>query len=80
MSETEFTDMILSAVLTVREVCALWGVGQSSVMMAIYKDKLQARQAKPGAIWLVTRSSATRLYGQPKGEEWNEELVKPRSQ
>lgn len=57
---------ILSRVVTVSEICIHWGLHQSTVMMAIYRDKLEARQAgKEGSTWLVTRASVEKLYGKP---------------
>lgn len=71
MSDKEMKDIILDAVLTVREVKEYWRKDQKTVMMAIYQDRLAARQANPGATWLITRASVVRLWGQPINQEVN---------
>ena len=64
---------VLGAVLTVPEVCFLWDKSQKSVMMAIYKDKILARQAAVGCIWLVSRSSCVKAWGNPVKELQSDE-------
>lgn len=64
---------VLGAVLTVPEVCFLWDKSQKSVMMAIYKDTILARQAAIGRIWLVSRASCFKAWGEPKKELPNDD-------
>lgn len=57
---------LLSRVVTVSEICVHWGLVQGTVMMAIYKNKVDARQAgREGSVWLVSRASAEALWGKP---------------
>jgi len=65
MSDKEAHEIILDAVLTVREVCHYWVKDKTAVMVAIWKDQLQARQAQPGATWLITRKSVIDFWGEP---------------
>lgn len=74
MTENDLKTLLLDKVITVKEITHLWGVNQKSVMMAIYKDRLIARQAIGGKTWLVLRSSAVKLYGKPKEGNESEEL------
>lgn len=69
MSDGEMRDIILEAVLTVTEVKTMWKIDQKTVMMAIYQEKLAARQATGGKTWLITRASCIRTWGEPKIKE-----------
>ncbi len=63
------SDAPLWRVLTVPEVCALWGKGYKTVMMAIYTDRLSARLSITGGSWLVDTVSVFRLWGDVKYPE-----------
>jgi hypothetical protein len=70
----EFHDFVLAKVLTVSEVCTLWGKGQKTVMMAIHRDKIIARQAAYGRAWMIYKPSVIKLWGEPIKEVDGEEL------
>lgn len=79
MTESEFRAMLLDKVITVKEVCAIYGVTSKTVMMAIFKGKIVARQAEHGAVWLVLRSSAEKHFNNPEWKERHEKLAESRS-
>lgn len=55
-------------VLTVTEVAKMWGKDRSTVMWAIWRDRVVAVQAAYGSIWLVDRASCVAYWGAPKME------------
>lgn len=65
MTDKEAHEILLGSVLTVREVSFYWGKDKTAVMVAIWKEQLAARQAQPGATWLITRKSVINLWGNP---------------
>lgn len=67
MTDKQMYDIVLDSVLTVKEVCDGWKKDQKNVMMAIYQDRLAARQAANGKTWLISRASVVRLWGEGKG-------------
>jgi hypothetical protein len=54
----------LAVVLTVKEVMYIWGKGRTTVMMAIYKEKIVARQSAVGKTWLVDAASCLKYWGE----------------
>lgn len=61
--------LILGAVLTVPEVVKMFHKNKKSVMMAIYKDQIRARQSGgKNGIWLITLASCTARWGEPAEE------------
>ena len=58
-------DEAVDQVLTVTEVAHVWGKDRSTVMFAIWRDKVEAKQAAYGSIWLVGRASCVRYWGKP---------------
>lgn len=68
MTIDEMESVLLDQVLTVRDVMEAWGLTQTQVMMAIYKDRLIARQSRSHGPWLISRASCIRSLGQPENE------------
>jgi hypothetical protein len=54
------------ALLTVPEVCLLWGKTPKSVMMALYTGRLSGRPSVTGGSWLVELTSVFKLWGDPE--------------
>ena len=61
----EMEGAILASILTVNEVCVMWGKNRRTVEMAIWRDKLKARQAQTGRFYLISRASCVELWGAP---------------
>lgn len=68
MTIDEMEAVLLDQVLTVREVMEAWGLTQTQVMMAVYKDRLIARQSREHGPWLISRESCIRSLGEPKNK------------
>ena len=66
MSAIDADDMILGAVLTVGECAIMYNKTVKTVHLAILRGRLSARQSSVGATWIISRASATRLWGQPR--------------
>lgn len=66
MNTEGLRELMLDQVITVSEVCGIWGVTQKTVMMAIFKGKIVGRQADYGKIWLVHRGSCRKHWGDPR--------------
>lgn len=66
MTDGEMYDIVLDSVLTVKEVAEGWKKDKKNVMMAIYQERLAARQVANGATWLVSRASVVKLWGEQK--------------
>lgn len=60
--------LLLEGVLTVRDVCRGWNKTTSQVMMAIYKERIMARQSCEGEAWLILKQSVVDLWGDPINE------------
>ena len=60
--------------LTIKEVCCIWDKHKHSVDLAIWKDKLKARQCVCGVTWLVYYDSVVALWGDPLHPELVEEI------
>lgn len=48
-------------VMTLVEVCETWGVQRMTVLMAIYRDKVDGR--KSGKTWLISTKSCIEHFG-----------------
>lgn len=68
MTVEELDALLLGSVLTVRDVCRGWDKTPSAVMMAIYKDRVKARQSFEGESWLILKQSVVNLWGEPTNE------------
>lgn len=79
MTENEFRDMLLYKVMTITEVCNEFNVSHKTVLMAIFKDRLIARQVEGGSTWLVLRSSAKKWFNEPKRKSQREKLEQQRN-
>ena len=66
MSDHDAFLICLDAVLTVQECATIYSKNPKSVMLAIWKGRLTARQSSVGATWLISRAAATKLWGEPK--------------
>lgn len=62
------TSFCLDAVLTKPEVCAMWNVDRKTVQLHIDRGTLEGRQSGVNGVWLVTRASVVRLWGNPQKE------------
>lgn len=60
-----FEFAILDEVVTASEVRDIWRKSNVTVMMAIYRGQLIARQTGEHKAWLVLRSSVIELWGNP---------------
>lgn len=56
----------LDAVITAQECAILYKKNIKSVMVAIWRGRLAARQSAHGTTWLISRAAATKLWGEPK--------------
>lgn len=65
MIKDDLRELMLSQVISVSEVCGIWRKTQKTVMMAIYKGRIIARQADFGSTWLVHRGSCRDYWGEP---------------
>lgn len=79
MTEIEFALAFLDEVVTVAEVCYAHNVTSKTVMMAIFKEKIIARQATSGAIWLILKSSADNHFNDPERKAQREKLQQQRN-
>lgn len=65
----DFEGACLREVLTIGEVIAGWGKARNTVIMAILRGTLIARQPSGvKGIYLVSKQSVMSLWGQPKKE------------
>jgi hypothetical protein len=79
MTELEFAEAFLNEVVTVAEVCYAHNVTAKTVMMAIFKEKITARQAQAGNVWLILKSSSDKHFSDPKGIQQREKLQQQRN-
>lgn len=56
---------ILDEVVTASEVRDIWRKSNVTVMMAIYRGQLIARQTGEHKAWLILKSSVIELWGNP---------------
>lgn len=67
MSANQAHEICLDAVITVQECATMFNKNTKSVMVAIWRGRLAARQSSVGATWLVSRASASALWGKENG-------------
>lgn len=71
-ADTIFDNQELAQVVTLQEVCKLWGKSPRQVHWAIDRDHVAARKSITGGTWLLLYNSVTSHWGDPvvSIDEW----------
>lgn len=66
----KYNDNFLNSVMTFAEATKQWGLGDSTLRMAVNRSTLVEGKdyRKSGSTWIITKEAMKRVYGEPKNQ------------